>query len=443
MNTVVQERTRTLPNGRVPELHPNAEPTMTRAARGERIAWRREHLAEWRRGLENLGHFDPEFIYDIAHEYDYEWTTDPDYGAEGVRLLEFDEDGVVSPFEKRAPKIQERMADAAADALTDTDLEADYELEVRFRPGTIAYANQATDESHPVRKGVRADLLILAAMSERERERFMPKGILHLDLGAPVPPLILEVLSKRWAGRDLDYKKVLYEAAGVFEYLVYDLGGKRWTDSPRELLMYRLADGAYLRVDAEPKQSAADPDVFWSNVFDTHIRFLSDARENAAEMRRLREENRPPPRFQWWDAGQGRWRDRETDQEHERATEQERHDRELRETRAASLRELREARAASLRELREARAASLREGEIRVVIATLREFLGEELAPTDLDRIEAAWHRDGPPTDALQRIRDVLRTPNQWRSLLLPGEPDDNSPDRTPTPPAPEPPQDR
>ena len=424
MNTVVQERTRTRTNGRGPELHPNAEPTMTRAAREERIAWRREHLAEWRRSLENLGHFDPEFIYDIAHEYDYEWTTDPDYGAEGVRLLEFDEDGVVSPFEKRAPKIQERMAAAAADALTDTDLEADYELEVRFRPGTIAYANQATDESHPVRKGVRADLLVLAVMSERERERFMPKGILRLDLGAPIPPLILEVLSKGWAGRDLDYKKVLYEAAGVFEYLVYDLGGKRWTDSPRELLMYRLADGAYLRVDAEPKQSAADPDVFWSNVFDTHIRFLSDARENTAEMQRLREENRPTPRFQWWDAGQGRWRDRETDREHERAAEQERHDRELKETRAASLQE------------GEAR------GEAKTAVAALHTFLGEVLTPTDLDRIEAAWHRDGPPTDALQRIRDVLRTP-KWRSLLLPGKPDDNGPDRIPAPPEPEPPKHR
>ena len=165
MNTVVQERTRTLPNGHVPELHPNAEPAMTHAARKERLAWRREHLTEWQRGLENLGHFDPEFIYDIAHEYDYEWTTDPDYGAEGVRLLEFDEDGVVSPLEKRARKIQERMADAASDALTHTDLESDYELEVRFHPETIAYANQTTGESHPVRKGVRADLLVLAAMS--------------------------------------------------------------------------------------------------------------------------------------------------------------------------------------------------------------------------------------------------------------------------------------
>ena len=441
MNTAVQERTRTRPNGRVPELHPDAEPTMTRAAREERITWRREHLDEWRRGLKDLGHFDPGFVYDIAHEYDYDWTTDPDYGAEGVRLLEFDEDGIVSPLEKRARTIQERMADAASNTLADTDLEADYELEVRFRPETIAYANQATGTSHPVRKGVRADLLVLAAMSEPERERFMPKGILRLDLGAPVPPLVLEVLSRGWAGRDLNYKKVLYEAAGVAEYLVYDLGGKRWVDSPRELLMYRLVNGAYHRVDPEPNRSAADPDVFWSNVFDTYIRFLSDARENAAAMQRLPEEGRPPPRFQWWDAGQGRWRDGETDREHERAAEQERHNRELRETRVASRTEgLREGRTEGLRE---GRAEGLREGETRMVIAILREFLGEILAPADLDRIETAWHRDGPPPNAPQRIRDVLKTPNEWRSLLMPGKLDDNGSDHTPTPPEPGPPKDR
>ena len=437
MNTAVQERTRTRPNGRVPELHPDAEPTMTRAAREERTTWRREHLDEWRRGLEGLGHFDPGFVYDIAHEYDYDWTTDPDYGAEGVRLLEFDEDGIVSPLEKRAWKIQERMANAASDTLADTDLETDYELEVRFRPETIAYANQATGTSHPVRKGVRADLLVLAAMSEPERERFMPKGILRLDLGAPVPPLVLEVLSRGWAGRDLNYKKVLYEAAGVTEYLVYDLGGKRGVDSPRELLMYRLVNGAYHRVDPEPNQSAADPDVFWSNVFDTYIRFLSDARENAASLRRLPEEGRPPPRFQWWDAGQGRWRDRETDWEHERAAEQARRDRELRKIRAASLQEGR------AEGLREGRIEGLRESETRIVIVILREFLGEILAPTDLDRIETAWHRDGPPPNAPQRIRKVWQTPNEWRSLLMPGKLDDNGSDHTPTPPEPGPPKNR
>ena len=66
--------------------------------RAARAAWRLEHLDKWQRDPESLSHFDPEFIYDAAHEYDPESTTDPDYGAEGVHLLEYDEDGVVSPL---------------------------------------------------------------------------------------------------------------------------------------------------------------------------------------------------------------------------------------------------------------------------------------------------------------------------------------------------------
>ena len=77
-------------------------------------------------------------------------------------------------------------------------------------------------------------------MSVSERERFMPKGILRIDLGAPVPPLVMEVVSEGSANRDLNYKMHLYAAAGVSEYLVCDLGGKRRSRSPRELLMYRL-----------------------------------------------------------------------------------------------------------------------------------------------------------------------------------------------------------
>ena len=55
-----------------------ADPDMTREARQARAAWRRKHLDEWHRDLKALYHFDPGFIYDPAHEYDQESTTDPD-----------------------------------------------------------------------------------------------------------------------------------------------------------------------------------------------------------------------------------------------------------------------------------------------------------------------------------------------------------------------------
>ena len=404
-------------NGRAAvELHPNADPAMTRAARAERVAWRLDHPEAWRRELEDLSHFDPEFVYDVAHDYGPDWTTDPDYGAECVDLWEYDENGVVSPVEKRAWKIQVRMTDSAADPLVGTSLEADYEREVRFRPETIAHVNRFTDARHHVRKGVRADLLVRSAMSARERERFAPEGILRVDRGAPVPRLVLEVLSKGSASRDLDYKRYLYEAAGVSEYLVYDLGGKRRVGSPRELLMFRLEGGTYRQVASEPKGSPTDPDAFRSIVFGTLIRMLPDEREHDEGILALPEEDRPPPRFQWWDAGRGRWRDRETDAELERAAERGRIVQER--DQAAQERD----QAAQERD----RAAQERDRAVQertdMAIAMMRSLLSREMDAADLDRVEAVWRRDAPPTDAVDRILKVQQVPHEWRSLLLPDE---------------------
>ncbi len=396
MDTAVRERTRmpAVPNGLVPEPHPDADPAMTRAARAARSAWRREHWTEWRAELEQLGHFDPDFIYDVAHEYDHDWTTDPDYGAEGVDLDEYDEDGVMSPAERRARLIQERMEESATDPLARVGLEADYEGTVRFRPETVAQVNRAGTERHPVKKAVRPDLLVRQAMSAPERERFMPERILCLDLGAPVPQLVLEVLSKGSANRDLIYKKRLYAAAGIPEYLAYDLGGKRRAGSPRELLVFRLEGGAYRQVAPDPAMSVEGADAYWSEVFDTHIRMLPDARETTEAVQSLFEEDRPPPRFQWYDPDADRWRDRETDQERE-WTEMERGRTELERERTELERERTE-----------------------LAIGVLHAYLGTELEPANLERIEAVWHQDGPPPHVMDRIRKVQQAPNEWRSLL-------------------------
>ena len=421
VGTQVRERTQAQANGRVRELPPDADPFMTREARAERAAWRLAHPETWRAELAELSHFDREFIYEVVHEYGPDWTTDSDYGAECVKLWEYDENGVVSPVEKRAWKIQERMCDATADALADTNREADYEREVRFHPETIEFANRVANERRPVQKGVRPDLLVLPVLSVTERERFLPEGILRLDLGAPVPELVLEVLSRGSARRDLDYKRHLYAAAEVFEYLIYDLGGKRRAGSPRELLMYRLQpDGTYREIASDPDAPDADPAGFWSEVFDTYIRFLPDAREEDAEFRGRPVEDRPPPRFQWWDADLGRWRDRESDTAHEQ-------ERKL------------------VRVAQEGLTIGRAEERIDQAIATLREFLGDVLAPTDLDRITTVWRRDGPPEDHLRRIKAVLQAPSAWRSLLAAESDDghDNSgdSDHTSTPRASDPPR--
>jgi hypothetical protein len=192
----------------------------------------------------------------------------------------------------------------------------------------------------------------------------------------------------------------------VGEYLVHDLGGKRWPDSPRELLMYRLVDGAYDAVAPLEKTLASEPDTVWSDVFDTHIRFLPDAREDAEEFHHLPEGHRPSPRFQWYDPEEGRWRDSETDAEHERNRIVQERDQVV-------------------------------QARTDMAIDMMREFLGSELGPKNLDRVEEVWRGDGPPTDAARRVRAVLQTPHEWRVLL--GLPLDNEhgPDHTPTPRAP------
>ena len=395
MNTVVRERTRVPTNGRVRDLPPDAEPYMTREARAERAAWRLVHPEAWRAELAELSHFDPEFIYEVVYEYGPDWTTDPDYGAECVDLYEYDEDGVSSLPEKRVWIIQERMSNSTVDALADTDREADYEVEVRFHLSAIEFANRVANERRPVLKGVRPDLMVLV-VSAQERERFMPQGVLRLDWGAPVPPLVLEVLSRGSASRDLDYKRHLYAAAGVFEYLVYDLGGKRRVNSPRELLLYRLqSDGTYHRIAPDPDMSGSGLAAFWSEVFDTYIRFLPDAREEAAEFRERLVENRPPPRFQWWDSEQGRWRDRETDAEHE----QERTGQELRQ---------------------------VRQERTDLAVELLHIRLADSLSTLVRNRIAAHWQESGPPPDVTERLKAVQQTPNEWRALLLPDNSDDD-----------------
>ena len=376
-------------NGRAPEPHPSADPTMTRAAREERAARRRAAPEAWRRDLEALYHFDPDYPYDPGHEYDLYWTTDPTYRVEErMHLCRYDEDGVEVMADLRARDVQRNAGHTTFDKLGDC-----VELETGLHylaPDGVVY------RVHP-------DLMVLPRVGllgmATEQDR-----ALRLDRGDPSPVLVLEILSYGGMQRDLKGKLRLYERLGIPEYLVYDLGGKRRRRSPRELLLYRLVDGAYRRMDPEPKESASDPEVHWCDAFGAYVRIMPDPREESSE---LPETTGPPPRFQWWDDRQGRWRDRETDAEVEREAERDRLTQER--DRAAQERD----RAAQERD----RVAQERTG---LAIAMMRNLLSRELAAADLDRVEEAWRRDAPPTDAVDRILQVQETPGQWRSLLLP-----------------------
>lgn len=379
MDIAVREReqTQATPNGRVRELPPNAEPDMTREARTARAAWRQAHPAAWQRELESLDHYDPTFEYETIHEYTPDWTTDSDYGDGGIHLYEYDGDGILSPFGKRAVKMQERANDALSDLV---GLQVDYEVGVRLPPWVITHANRVTGYALPVQKRVRSDLLVLSPQAQADLGRWLDDDENYrLDWGAPPPLLILEILSRGSSDRDLVYKKCLYEAAGVTEYLVYDLGGMRHANSPRELLLFRLVDGRY-------KQARPDAvDTYRSEVLDTRIRIVPDAQEHVGDNAALTVENRPPPRFQWWDADQDRWRDRQIDAEiAQTAREQE----------------------------AEAR------GRLNLALRLLDRVLPTDVAPAELDRLADRWRAAGVPDNVDDLILAVQRAPHEWRSLL-------------------------
>lgn len=72
-----------------------------------------------------------------------------------------------------------------------------------------------------------------------------------MRLDDTVSELVPEVLSKSAAVRDMGNKLRLYEALGIREYLRYNLGGKCWKDSPRELLLYWLEGSVYRKIPAD------------------------------------------------------------------------------------------------------------------------------------------------------------------------------------------------
>ena len=387
MQTAVGEATRAVPNGhpeerplevwnwRVPPWRGDTDAATARAARTRRTAWRLDHPAAWRAGLEQLDHFEPEYNYDVVHEYEDEWTTDPDYGGDGIHLREYDEDGFVSPEHRRHMPFLMAMLDVLVDMLGNR---VEHEVEMHFsaRIGKMLGLLTGKDEG---KSQVKPDLMVLPRALELPtgRERSKEGRTIRLDAGHPVPELVVEIVSPTSEHRDLEDKLELYAVLGITEYLACDPGTPPDPDaddpgSPAELLLFQLQpNGTYRQAD--------DVSACYSNVCGTHVRLWQP---DVQEM----------PRFQWRDTRLGRWRDRETDREREQAERME------------------------------------------MALGLLHAYLGAELDPADLDRIEAAWRGDGLPDNVMDRILAVRKTPSEWRVLLLPAEPHGTGSDRTLTP---------
>ena len=383
----MRERTQAAPNGRTEVLHPDANPYMTRAARAARTAWRLEHLEEWHRELESLIYYDREYAYDVGHEYEDDWTTDPDHSGNGIEFAEYDEDGVLEPIDDRRTMLEGSMLFLLRKLLGNR---AESQGRLYF-PGPVAEHLQLRTQRGNRSSYVKPDLMVFPPAYELPADTHRDRSdcALRVHEGAPPPELAVEILLVTSVARDYEVKRQLYAALGVREYWICDVGGIRHPNSPVELQVYRLTDDqTYVEVPPTWTDAAQDDTpTFWSEVCSWHIHMV---RGDYA------------PCFQWYDEDQGRWRDNETDAQDEREQLQ-------------------------LESRARGREEGWEEGRTEVAVDVMREFLQMDLDPAHLDRIEAIWRRDGPPSDAARRVRAVLRTPNEWRTLLqVPDTNDDN-----------------
>ena len=402
----VRERTQAVPNGYAEHLHPDADPYMTRAAREARTAWRLAHLAEWHRGLETLFYFDPAYAYDVVHEYEDEWTTDPDHSGNGIKFYEFDEGGVLEPTDDRRTLLEGVML-----IILRTVLGNRAESQGRlYYPGDLSARLKLLTRGGNPGSYVKPDLMVFppayALPAEAHRER--SDCALRPHEGEPPPELVVEILSGSSVARDYGVKARLYAALGVPEYWVCDVGGIRGPASPVEVSVFRRgADGRYAPVPPSPPPAGAghrwEVPVHGGGVLGRPFRLRPGTYE---------------PRFQWWDGAQRRWRDPESDAAFERQVERDRHARELQVTRT-------ESRA-------QGRAEGIAEGRaeerMEMAMAALH-FLPEHLHSRYRDQIAAHWRKAGPPPDVMDRILKVQQAPAAWRSLLqIPDGNDDIGP---------------
>ena len=280
---------------------PDRVPDPYTARRDERTEWKLAHPQAWWSHVRSLLHYDPGYRYDVTHEYEDDWTTDPDYPGE-IRRLPHNEDGVpdMSRQQNRHRELMTDGRDSLNQTLhtdrTDSSLVAVSEPILTFRDLPLTYPNV---QARPDLAVVDTDTLPL----DRDDALYH----IHMEAGDPAPVLVVEITSpdstRPW---DLREKRALYAELGIPEYLVLDSPAR---DAPYVLRAFVLqADGRYgetvLGVDSDGVPN------YHSAALGRPIRLQQlDAKQlerpGALDI----------PRLQWWDADTGRWRDRRTDGE--------------------------------------------------------------------------------------------------------------------------------
>ena len=371
-----------LPNGvwdwRVPARPGDTDAATAQAARRRRTRWRLAFPDAWRGQLEQLSHYDPEYVYDEGHEYEADWTSDPDYPIE--RRREYDKDGfLVPPHIWHTPYITFILM-ALGDLFGRAGLGLTVsEPELHFASETALDLFLLTDGGKP-KTQVQPDVAVLSAAAEYAKHR-----VLHTDRGEAIPDMVVEVVSPTSVERDRDEKFRLYAQLGVREYLLVDLGIPEEAPQPEDLRLelFRLQDnGSYALAEAvaygPPYKS------IHSRVCDTSLRIG------------------PPvpgasfPIFQWYDADQDLWRDTLSDKFAE-----------------GQVKGRTEGRVEGHTEgLAEGRVAE----RLAMAVAMLDWVLPEATAVRA--RIMRHWQQAPPPPDVVDRLRTMQATPDRWRELL-------------------------
>lgn len=160
-------------------------------------------------------------------------------------------------------------------------------------------------------------------------------------------------------------KRRLYADLRIAEYWICDHGGNSELNTPPAMWVYRLQpDGRY-------EQQNTETNTCFSKACGTHVRLWRPRLKQA-------------PRFQWLDAKQDRWRDRETDTEF-----------------------------------------ALQEREMRTAATLLHGLLGDVLPLEARDRVAEAWRSRGLPADVAAQLLAVRAAPDTWHALIDPDTPGD------------------
>ena len=347
---------------RVPARRGDTDPPTAQSARRRRTAWRIAHPEAWQAYLRGLPHYDSAYVYDEGHEYDFDWTTDPDYSGVGKRC-EYDAEGFVSPDLASHDLVIYRVLAAllslfGRDVHNLSDTRVQKEPDLHFEVALGRDLGLLTDGGN-VKEMVAPDVVVAPEGEAFPEHREI---VLRGDDPDPVPAMVVEVRSPSTGGWDLNGKMRLYAALGVQEYLLVETGER--TGEPG-LDLYCLRDGQYHRVPGSfhVESNRSTVSVF-SEVCGTHLRL---------------QETGNAPLFQWFDVDEGCWRDPESDFGVEREAHGE------------------------------------AKGRLEQTLLILNGLLPDQ---ADLEQVAEHWTATGLPDNAAELVLQVMAHPRRWREIL-------------------------